>query len=381
MPVWDSWSREVRSQFAEMGRLFRRPAEQARSERKLPAGLWEALAQQGLFRNGLQFEGRDGIVYAAVALEGLADGLRDAGACSSIISSLGLSTHLISQFASDAAKTRYLDALVAGKLIVATAVTEPHGGSDARGLRTTFRRRGSDYVLQGEKWSITNTPIADLMLVFAREEETHQPAAFIVEGEQSGVDRSQALKPIGMGTSPTGRVVLRDVVVPDDNLLGAVGEGIRYLNIAFTRERLLLPFLFTGVMQRILEESVAYAHEREVFGKLLSEFQYTQRRLTDMKVALETTRALAQRALAVYCAGADPSTESSIAKFLGANLAQELIENAIKIHGSYGVQEGKFDYLLLTALCGTIGGGTEEMHRNTIYYDLYREYRQTRSRT
>jgi alkylation response protein AidB-like acyl-CoA dehydrogenase len=364
-----------------MGRSFLRAGEEARNERRLPAGLWDALARRGLFRNGLEFQGRDGIEYAAAALEGLAYGLRDAGACSSIVSSLGLSTHLISRFASDAAKAKYLDALLAGRLIAATAVTEPHGGSDARGLQTTWRRSAGGYVLEGEKWSITNTPIADLMIVFAREHESHRPAAFIVDGEQSGVDRSAALRPIGMGTSPTGRVLLRDVVVPEENLLGAPGDGIRFLGIAFTRERLLLPFLFTGVMQRVLEESVAFAHEREVFGKLLSEFQYTQRRLTDMKVALEVTRSLAHRALAVYLAGDDPSTESSIAKFLGANLATELIENAIKIHGSYGVQEGRFDYLLLTAMCGAIGGGTEEIQRNAIYHDLYRDYRKNRSRT
>jgi alkylation response protein AidB-like acyl-CoA dehydrogenase len=379
--VWARALREIRDQFAEAGRSLQEKAEAARGERALPAGLWQELARRGLFRNGLEFQGQDGIEYLAAALEGLSYGIRDAGACSSVISSLGLSTYLIARHASPEARERYLRALCDGELIVATAVTEPHGGSDAQGLRTAYQQSGAGYVLEGEKWSITNTPIADLLIVFAREKDTHQPAAFLVEGRQAGVDRSLALKPSGMGTSPTGRVFLRGVVVSEQNVLGKIGEAISYLNAAFLRERLLLPFLFTGLMERILEEAVEYAHEREVFGKALAELQYTQRRLTDMKVALEVTRSLAHRALAGYMAGQDVSMEASIAKFYGANLATELVQNAMKIAGSYGVQEGELDYLLLSALCGTIGGGTEEIQRNTIYHGLYRSYRKKRTRS
>jgi alkylation response protein AidB-like acyl-CoA dehydrogenase len=379
--MWVSELAEVRARFLEIGLAFEKAADEARGVRMLPASLWEQLAALGLFRHGLPGDGRDGIAHLAAALEGLSYGLRDAGPGSSVISSLGLSAFLISRFGTPEARARYLEGIRAGRLLAATAVTEPQGGSDARGLRTSFVP-GPDgsYRLDGEKWSITNTPVADLVIVFARAAGSHQPAAFIVEAEQPGVDRSGALRPAGLGTSPTGRLLLGGVVVPATHLLGEVGEAITYLNQAFLRERLLLPFLSTGLMERILDESMAHAHQREVSGKPLGEWQYAQRRLTDMKVALEVTRSLAHRALQTYLAGRDAHVEASIAKFHGANLATELVQHAIKLQGSYGVQEGKLDHLLMTAMCGTIGGGTEEVQRNTIYFDLYREYRKSRGK-
>lgn len=377
--MWNPELKCVRDRFERLGRSHQVAAQQGREARRLPEGLWEHLAKAGLFATYLREGRNEGMAYAAAAIEGLSSGLLDAGTGISLVSHLGLCLWTVSRYARPPLRERYLEPLSSGRALAAFATAEPHGGSDAQKLTARLTRSPAGFVLNGEKWSITNAPVASLIITTGREIATQHPISVLVDPAWPGVER-QTLRPAGIKSSPTGRILFTDVEIPESHILGKVGEGIQILFDAFTRERVLAPFVFIGLMDRLTHEAFAYAQTRVVFDQPIGDFQYVRKRLTDMKIDLETTRAMAHLALGRYLSGEESGLEVSLAKMYSAAKATDAFTNAVKIFGSHRLEEGDLDELVMASLAGSIAGGTEEMHREVIYQSMYRQYRRNRGK-
>ncbi|MCI4349766.1 MAG: acyl-CoA dehydrogenase family protein, partial [Thermoplasmata archaeon] len=193
-------------------------------------------------------------------------------------------------------RAEFLPALVSGEKIGALALTEPGSGSDALSLRTTAQSADGGFVLNGSKQFITNGPIADLLLVYAKSAPDRGPqgiSAFVVPSSSPGFSVSRALDKMGMRGSPTGELVFQNVAVRDRQLLGRVNEGVRILMEGLNVERAVLAAIPVGIIAECLELSIRYAREREQFGQKIGRFQLIQAKIADMYSALETSRLLA----------------------------------------------------------------------------------------
>jgi alkylation response protein AidB-like acyl-CoA dehydrogenase len=354
-----------------MGGEFEGEVALARAQRRLPEGLFRALGREGLFRAAHR-SGED-LAEVAAALEGLLYGVKDCGVASSVIIHHCV-CHLVGRYAVDATRISYASLLSGGQCPSAVAMTEPQGGSAAFEPRTRLVETPDGLVLQGEKWHITNAPVAGILVVFAKDERVGGLSAVLVDSDWAGVERC-ALQPSGMRSAPVGRLVFRDVRVPRDHLLGEAGGGVAIFNETTTREKILVAAATVGLFGRVLDDMMSYAQERTSGGKPIGHFQYVRARLTDVKVGLEATRGLTRAALGKYLSNEDASVEASIAKMYAADYGISAATHAMKLFGSHGFEESGLSDLMLGSIGASLGGGTEEAQRELIYKGLYVEHR------
>ena len=213
-----------------------------------------------------------------------------------------LCTNNLYRNGNEAQRRKYLPGLCSGRMIGALGLTEPGAGSDALGsMRTTARRDGDHYVLNGSKIYITNGPIADVLLIYAKTDKAkgaHGISAFIVEKDFPGFKVAQKLEKMGYRGSQTGELVFEECRVPAENLLGDENRGIAIVMSGLDLERAMISPLCLGIAERALELSVDYAQTRQQFGKPIGSFQMVQSMLAEMYVAVETMRTFTYRTLA-----------------------------------------------------------------------------------
>lgn len=200
-------------------------------------------------------------------------------------------------------KARFLPKLIAGEHVGALAMSEPGSGSDVVSMRTRAERRDGGYVLNGNKMWITNGPIADTLIVYAKtepEKGAHGITTFIIERDFSGFSTAQKLDKLGMRGSSTCELVFENCFVPDENVLGAVGGGVRVLMSGLDSERLVLAGGPLGLMQAVMDNVVPYVHERKQFGQAIGEFQLMQGKLADMYTTLNASRVRATTCVYIY---------------------------------------------------------------------------------
>ncbi len=301
----------------------------------------------------------------------------------SVIAHSNLCMGNIANNADQEQKRKYLPDLVSGEKIGALALTEPGAGSDALGgMKTRAEKVGDSYVLNGTKMFITNAPICDVMLVYAKTDPEAGPrgiSAFIVESGFPGFSVSRKIKKVGMRGSPTAEVVFEDCAVPEQNLVGGLNSGIAVVTRGLDVERLLVAFICLGVAHQALEYSIAYSLERKQFGKPIGEFQMIQAKLADMYSQLQAARALTY-GVAVQAQqserggkGTALTRDAASAVLFAAEMATRATNEAIQIHGGYGycleypVQRLWRDIKLME-----IGAGTSEIRRMIIARELLR---------
>jgi isovaleryl-CoA dehydrogenase len=195
----------------------------------------------------------------------------------------------LSRNGSEALRERYLPDLASGKAVGALALTEPSAGSDAVSLVTRAERKGEHYVLNGSKQFITNGPVADTLLVYAKtapERHSRGISAFVVPSKSAGFSVSRSLDKMGMRGSPTGELAFRDVEVPKENLVGAENSGVEVMMGGLNVERAVLTAIPVGIMAECLDRALAYAREREQFGKKIGQFELIQEKLANMYSSL-----------------------------------------------------------------------------------------------
>jgi isovaleryl-CoA dehydrogenase len=280
---------------------------------------------------------------------------------------------------------RYLPGLCSGRQVGALGLTEPGAGSDAlEGMRTTARRDGDAWVLDGRKLYITNGPIADVLLVYAKTDPAAGArgiSAFIVERDFPGFSVAQQLTKMGFRGSPTAELVFDNCRVPADNLLGAENEGVGVVMSGLDLERAMVAPLCVGMAERALELCVDYARERRQFGRPIGGFQLIQGKLADMYAGLESMRMLAYATVA-RCndleRGAGGRGEihklTAASALHAASTCMRILDEAVQIHGGYGYMwETEVNRLYRAGKLLEIGAGTNEVRRIIIAEELLRE--------
>ena len=277
---------------------------------------------------------------------------------------------------SEAQKSKYLGMLTAEPVFASYCTTEPTGGSDVAGLRTRFEKHGDDFVLNGEKCWITNASFASFYVVFATSdpELRHRGiAAFIVDRDTEGLRVGKHEDKLGQRASDTAAVHFENVKVPKANLLAPEGQGFKLAMETFNQTRPDIGAMATGLMQRCLDESVAYAKERVTFGQPIIEHQMVQAMLADMAISTEATRLLTLKGAWNLDNGVRDPIVSSYAKAFGADRAMQTALDAVQVFGGNGyVKDYPVEKLMRDAKVLQIYEGTSQIQRLVIARSLAR---------
>lgn len=279
-----------------------------------------------------------GYIERLIALEEVAR-ISVATAMMMQVGGLGIAPIII--FGSDEQKKKYLPGLASGERFATVAVTEPTGGSDPKGCRTTYKKQNGAYILNGRKCFITNSHIADTQVVLAVDADNPDAfSTFIVEGGMKGFKATHEEHKVGMRGCNTGEIELKDCEVPAENLLGEEGKGMRVsMTVISDTGRGGMVGCALGLHTACLEASVKFANERILYGKPISKLQGIQFKLAEMKIDLEAGRLLGYRAASIQDRGERSGNEFAVAKYHTTETAQKAAKMAVDIHGGYGCME------------------------------------------
>jgi isovaleryl-CoA dehydrogenase len=276
----------------------------------------------------------------------------------------------LARHASAEQKGRWLPGLIDGSTIGCLAMTEPEAGSDVMSMRTRAERVDGGWRLNGTKTFITNGPVADLALVYARTGEAgdRKLGFFAIPTDSPGFSRGRKFSKMGWRGSPTGELILDDCEVGDEALVGGPEEGRAILLSGLDSERVLMAAESVGLAQGALEVALAYAGERRQFGRPIGEFQLIQGKLADMYTETEAARALTWTAAARVEAGdAGARALASAAKLMAGDVAMRVTTEAVQVLGGYGyIDEFPVERYMRDAKLMQIGGGTAEIQRFII---------------
>jgi acyl-CoA dehydrogenase len=282
----------------------------------------------------------------------------------------------ILHYGSEEQKRRWLPRMATGELIAAIAMTEPGAGSDLQGVKTTARKSGNHYAINGSKTFITNGQLANLIIVVAKTDSAagaKGTSLMIVETDQAqGFARGRNLDKIGINANDTSELFFNDVRVPAENLLGQFeGQGFAQLMNQLPQERLLIGNQAMGMMERALAVTIDYVKERKVFGKSVLDFQNTQFKLAEMKSEATMMKVFIDHCVGEHLAGRLTSTTASMVKYLSTDLQCRLIDECLQLFGGYGyMNEYPIARMFRDSRVQRIYGGTNEIMKVLIARSL-----------
>jgi len=315
--------------------------------------------------------GLDSLAYA-ITIEELA---RASGSVAIIVSahtSLGCGPLFLA--GTPEQQERFLRPLASGAKLGAYGLTEPGAGSDSRGTRTRARREGDKWVLDGAKRFITNAGVADVYIVTAVTEasaESGRISAFIVEAGTPGFSIGRMEEKMGLHASATGELLFDGCRIPAENLLGSEGEGDRLFLQTLDGGRIGIAAMALGLAQAAYEAASAHARQREQFGRPIAAFQGVAFMIADMATQIDAARLLVYRAAWLKDQAQPFSTEAAMAKLFASEVARQVTNDAIQVHGGYGyVAEYKVERYLRDAKLTEIGEGTSQIQRLVIARNL-----------
>ncbi|WP_342560381.1 acyl-CoA dehydrogenase family protein [Psychrobacillus sp. FSL W7-1457] len=250
----------------------------------------------------------------------------------------------IAELGTEEQKQRWLPRCVTGELINAIGMTEPGAGSDLAGIKTTARRDGDYYILNGEKTFITNGTIADFAIIVCKTDPSAQPAhrgisLLVVEKGMEGFRHGKKLDKIGIHSGDTGELIFEDVRVPVDNLLGEEGKGFYYLMQNLQQERLIVAIQCQVEAEEMLRITLDYIKNRKAFGQSISKFQNTQFKIAEMATEIDIGRTYINSLTARHIAGEDLVKEVAMAKWWISEMAKRVAAECLHLHGGYGYME------------------------------------------
>jgi isovaleryl-CoA dehydrogenase len=345
-----------------------------------PRDLWPEMGKLGLLGITVEEEyGGAGLGYLAhcVAMEEISR------ASASIGLSYGAHSNLcvnqIRRNGTEAQKRKYLPALLSGEHVGALAMSEPGAGSDVVSMRTRADKRGDRYLLNGSKMWITNGPLAETIVVYAKTDATAGArgiTAFIVESTSKGFSTAQKLDKLGMRGSDTGELVFQDCEVPEENVLGAIGNGVNVLMSGLDYERVVLSAGPLGIMQACMDVVIPYVHQRTQFGQPIGRFQLIQAKLADMYVTMNAAKSYVY-AVAKACDSGRVTREDAAGAILyAAERATWMALEAIQCLGGNGyINDFPTGRLLRDAKLYEIGAGTSEIRRMLIGREIFEKTR------
>lgn len=315
-----------------------------------------------------------GALTTARAVEAFGCGCEDTGLVFSAAAHLFACCMPIVECASKELKERVLPGLCSGELVGANAITEKDAGSDVFAMKTRAVRDGNSYILNGVKSYVSNGPVADVFVTYAMTNPAHGylgVTGFVVERDAPGLVIGSAFPKMGLTSTPACQISFNECRVPDAHVLEREGQGSLVFKRSMQWERACLFALYVGLMERQLEQSVAYARERRQFGKAIGKNQAIGHTLADMKLRLEAARFLLYRACWQFDRGENAQLSIALSKLAISEAAVQSGLDAIHIHGSAGFgSESGIERMLRDAIPGTIFSGTSEMQRDIIANEL-----------
>lgn len=344
-------------------------------EESFPAEPLQALAAEGLLGITVPKEygglGLDPVSYA-LAIEEVA---RHDGSTAIILASHNtLACGHILHAGTQEQKRRYLPSLASGATFGAWALTEAGSGSDAAAMQTRAQRTQDGWVLNGSKMFITQGTVAGVYIILAStspEKKQHGISAFIVEGGTPGLEPGRPLKKMGCRASDTAPLMIRNLRLPAESLLGEVDRGFIDTLTLLDRGRIGIGAMAVGIARGCLEESLAYARKRRQFGQAIASFQAIRWMLADMATEIDAARLLVLRAALLQEKGRRTPRESSMAKLYASETAMRAANKALQIHGGYGyLRTYPVERYLRDAKVCEIGEGTSEVQRMVISREL-----------
>ena len=319
--------------------------EEWEEKRDIPRSFWRKLGESG-FLCPMTSEEYGGLGldfgYSMILTEELEH--VGAGLASGIALHSDIVTPYIEAYGTEEQKRKWLPKSVAGELISAVAMTEPGAGSDLAGIRTTARREGDYYILNGEKTFITNGINADYIVVVCKTDPQAQPAykgisLLVVEKGTPGFRHGKKLDKIGMHSADTGELIFEDAKVPVQNLLGEEGRGFYYLMDKLQQERLIVAIEVQVEAEVMLGLTVDYVKERKAFGSRIADFQNTQFKLAEMATEIDMGRTYVNSLAEKHIAGEQIVKEVSMAKWWISEMAKRVAAECLQLHGGYGYME------------------------------------------
>jgi citronellyl-CoA dehydrogenase len=307
--------------------------------------------------------------YAVVMAETM--GLCNAGGVPMAVGvQTDMCTPALAKFGSDELKREFLAPSIAGDLVGCIGVSEPHAGSDVAAIKTSAKRVGDDWVINGGKMWITNGMQADWMCCLCNTSDgpPHKnKSLIIVPMDTKGVERARKLDKLGMRCSDTAQIFFDDVKVPVRNVIGQEGMGFALQMIQFQEERLWGAANVLGAMQQTLDHTIEYTRERQIFGQSVLDHQYVHFRLAELATEIELLRALTYRATELYISGKDVTRLASMAKLKAGRLTREVSDSCLQFFGGQGYM---WESLIARSyrdgrIC-SIGGGADEVMLSII---------------
>ena len=343
-----------------------------------PEGLWRKMGDAGLLGVTVEEEyGGAGMGYLehVVAMEELSRGSGAVGLSYGAHSNLCVNQLRLN--GTDEQKKRHLPKLVSGEHVGALAMSESGAGSDVVSMKLRAEKKGDRYVLNGTKFWITNGPVADTLIVYAKTDPDAGPrgiTAFIIERGFEGFSTAQKLDKLGMRGSDTGELVFQDCEVPSENVLGEEGKGVGVLMSGLDYERAVLSGGPLGIMQACLDTVVPYVHEREQFGQPIGEFQLMQGKLADMYTTANACKAYVYTVARACDKGRVTRKDAAGAILYSAEKATQVALDAIQCLGGNGyINEYPTGRYLRDAKLYEIGAGTSEIRRMLIGREIFEE--------
>lgn len=350
-------------------------ADERDKTKQFPVEIFRQLADLNVM--GLPFPeeyggaGADAISFAIV-VEELSRACGSTGITYSAHISLGgAPIHL---FGTEEQKKKYLTRICSGESMGAFGLTEPNAGSDAGGTKTTAVRHDQEWVINGSKCFITNASYASFLALTAvteKEKGSRGITAFIVPTDAPGFTVLANYEKLGLHSSNTTELVLENVRVPEENILGVQGEGFKQFLITLDGGRIGIGAMAVGIAQAAYEKALQYAKQRTAFGNTLSHFQAIQHKLADMAMQIELARNMVYKAAWLKEQGRSFTKEAAMAKLYASEVAMSATHQAIQIHGGYGyMREYQVERFFRDARLLEIGEGTSEILRNVIAREI-----------
>jgi alkylation response protein AidB-like acyl-CoA dehydrogenase len=333
--------------------------------------IWKKFGEMGYF--GLNYSEEYGglgldIFYTVIFLEELQK-INSGGFAAAMWAHTYLAMTHVDKEGDDSIKKAYLTPSIQGEKIGCLCITEPFGGSDVAGMRTTAVRKGDTYVINGSKTFITNGVYSDYLVVAAKTDLTSRNkgmSIFIVDRDTLGISTTK-LDKLGWKASDTAEIAFDNVIIPAHNLMGEEGEGFSYIMSHFALERLVMGINAHARAEYALEYAIQYMSEREAFGKTISKFQALRHKVAEMASEIEMCKEFNYSVAKRLDEGQYIVKEASMSKLLSTKMADNVIYECLQLLGGYGYME---DYpmarLLRDSRLGPIGGGTSEILREII---------------